>query len=331
MRKAYPGRFVHNLIENGRSDTDSGLLYPAWYRFLSMAMQYGIAIRNVCVRTEPTLEPLRKYRGDVWDRRQESRLAIGEPVQVTRLDGGWLYVISEATEGYVREEGIFVCTRRHYERYRETLVREFQVVIKSGKYKDGQYFRVGTVLPVFDKEPENACRGDAPVFVGQYLPFTDRQIRLQMERMLDIPYSWGDERLDGMDCSSTVRAFYACFGLFLPRNTEAQRSCGETLAAMNRATYENLEGLSPENKKERIAGLGMGAVLHMPGHVMLYAGERYGEPRIFHNVDTYTMDGTEYIVRKSVISKFLPKGDGTYLDYLTAAWKPDLEKSACIR
>ena len=42
VRKAYPGRFAHNLIENGRSDTDSGLLYPAWYRFFV----YGDAVRN---------------------------------------------------------------------------------------------------------------------------------------------------------------------------------------------------------------------------------------------------------------------------------------------
>ncbi|MBR6537525.1 MAG: SH3 domain-containing protein [Lachnospiraceae bacterium] len=270
------------------------------------------------------MEPLRKYRGDVWDRRQESRLNVGEPVTVKRMDGGWLYVTSEATEGYVREEGIFLCTRRHYERYLETLEKEYCVVIKSGRYRDGQYFRVGTVLPVLNQEPEYGCRGDAPAFVRNYLPFTERQIRLQTERMLDIPYSWGDERLDGMDCSSTLRAFYMCFGLSLPRNSDEQRSCGQTLFAMKQAAYEDLEGKSPQQKQELIAGLGVGAVLHMPGHVMLYMGERDGFPWIFHNVDTYTMDGTEYLVRKSIISRFLPKGEGTYLDYLTAAWRPIL-------
>lgn len=292
--------------------------------FLCDKMQYGIAIRNVCVRTEPTMEPLRKYEGDVWDRRQESRLNIGEAVQVKRLDGGWLYVISDATEGYVREEGIFVCTKRHYEKYRELLKRECRIVLKSGRYKDGQYFRVGTVLPVLDREPEEMCRSDAPVFVGNYLPFTERQIHLQMERMLGIPYSWGDERLDGLDCSSTVRAFYACFGLMLPRNSEEQRSFGEMLYAMKQAVYEELIGKTPAEKEDVIKKLGVGAVLHMPGHVMLYAGEKDGAMRIFHNCDTYTMDGTEYIVRKSIVSKFLPKGEGTYLDYLTAAWYPRL-------
>lgn len=250
---------------------------------------------------------------------------MGEPLQLNRLENGWCYVFSDSTEGYAKEEGIFICTRRHYEKYREAVQREYQVAIKAGRYKDGQYFRVGTVLPVFDKEMEYGCTKDAPTFVRQYLPFTERQMRLQMERMLEIPYSWGDERADGMDCSSTVRAFFACFGLSLPRNSEEQRGCGETLYAMNQALYEDLGGMSVDRKKEVIASMGVGAVLHMPGHVMLYAGEKDGAPWIFHNCDTYTMDGTEYIVRKSLISKFLPKGEGTYLDYLTAVWKPCLE------
>lgn len=271
------------------------------------------------------MEPLRNYKGDVWDRRQESRLNIGETVLAKRLDGGWLYVIADATEGYVKAEGIFLCTKRHYDRYKALLQREYRVVLKSGREKEGQYFRVGTVLPVLDRE-ERDDTGRGPVIVGSYLPFTERQIRLQMERMLDIPYSWGDERLDGLDCSSTVRAFYACFGLFLPRNSEAQRAYGEQSAANGTAEYINLEGKTSEEKKEILRAMGIGAVLHMPGHVMIYMGERDGVPQIFHNCDTYTENGEEHIVRKTVISGFFPKGEGTYLDYLTAAWKPCLDK-----
>lgn len=270
------------------------------------------------------MEPLRKYEGDVWDRRQESRLNVGEPVQVKRLDGKWLYVISDTTEGYVKQEGIFICTAHHYERYRRLLRREFQVVLKAGRYKDGQYFRVGTVLPVFgDEEKDSRERSnDAPVLIRGYLPFTERQIQLQMRRMLGIPYSWGDERNDGMDCSSTVRGFYACFGLFLPRNTEEQRIYGETLGAMNQAGYVELEGCTREKKLQVISSFGVGAVIHMPGHVMLYAGEKGGVPQIFHNCDTYTENGEIHIVRNCVISEFLPKDEGTYLDYVTAVWRP---------
>lgn len=323
------------------------------YRFCVMVMQYGIAIRNVCVRTEPTMEPLRKYEGDVWDRRQESRLTIGESVQLKRIENGWLYVISDSTEGYAAEEGIFICTRRRYEEYRERLDREYQVVLKAGRDKDGRYFRVGTVLPLFEGDGTGfGCLKDrtgrrsgsrrtmrykehndeTPIFLKGYLPFTERQIRLQMERMLGIPYSWGDERADGMDCSSTVRGFYACFGYALPRNSSEQRCSGEILAGMNQAIYKNLEGLPSEKKKEVIAGLGTGAVLHMPGHVMLYAGEKNGVPLIFHNCDVYTADGVEHVVRKCIISEFLPKGGGTYLDYLTAAWIPcGKEIKKCLR
>ncbi len=324
--QTYCNVLMRRIIENGRSDTGPDTCVRFGIVFLSMAIQYGIAIRNVCVRTEPTMEPLRKYKGDVWDRRQESRLTIGEPVLVKRLDRGWMYVSSDATEGYAKAEGVFVCTKRHYERYRTLLKREYQVVLKSGRDKEGQYFRVGTVLPVFGKETEYGSLDEGPVMVRKYLPFTERQMRLQMERMLGIPYSWGDERQDGLDCSSTVRAFYTCFGLALPRNSEAQRACGERLAAAGAADYRNLKGEQREEKEKILRTMGTGTVLLMPGHVMIYAGEQNGESLIFHNCDTYTENGEEHIVRKTVISGFYPKGEGTYLDYLTAAWKPYLER-----
>ena len=289
--------------------------------FLCNGMQYGIAMRNICVRTEPTTEPLRKYEGDVWDRRQESRVNVGELLRFEHMDNGWCYVTTDATEGFAEERGIFACTKRHYERYRRLLEREYQVVIKPGRYKDGQYFRVGTVLPVFGEEPESEERQGAPVFVKQYLPFTERQMRLQMERMLDIPYSWGDERADGMDCSSTVRAFYACFGFFLPRNASEQCKYGEYLATTGGAEYKDLNGVAREEKMKTIREMGMGTMLHMPGHVMLYVGEREGKPLIFHNCDVYNEGEKEVVVRKCVISEFFPKGTGIYLDYITAAWK----------
>ena len=273
------------------------------------------------MRTEPSMEPLRKYRGDVWDRRQESRLCVGERLRFERLENGWCYVTTGGTEGFAEEKGIFACTKRHYEKYGELLKREYQVVIKAGRYRDGQYFRVGTVLPVFCEEPETEERQDAPVLVKHYLPFTERQMRLQMERMLDIPYSWGDERADGMDCSSTVRAFYACFGIPLPRNASEQCRYGEYLATTGETEYKDLKGISGGEKLKVIRGMGIGTVLHMPGHVMLYAGEKDEKPLIFHNCDVYKEGEHEVVVRKCVISEFFPKGTGTYLDCITAAWK----------
>lgn len=315
----YPYLVLHSFIENGRHDIKPEVTSGVMSFF--MGMQYGIAIRNVCVRTEPTMEPLRRYEGDVWDRRQESRLNVGETVRLKRQMNDWYYIRSDVSEGYVKKDGIFLCSKRHYEKYRELLQREYQVVLKSGRYIDGQYFRVGTVLPVFDNEREIVYRKGGPVFVRQYLPFTERQLGLQMERMLEIPYSWGDERLDGMDCSSTVRAFFACFGIALPRNSEEQMEYGKYLSTIGAAEYKDLKDKTKEEKTEVLRGLGVGAVVHMPGHVMIYAGERDGIPFIFHNCDTYQSEDGEVVVRRCVISEFFPKEGKSYLDYVTAAWK----------
>lgn len=308
-------------------------------------MQYGIAIWNVCIRTEPVPEPLRKEKGDVWDRRQESRLNIGEAVQIKCFGQNWVYVISDTTSGYAKEEGFVLCSRAQYECYRLNCKREHRVVLRAGRNEYGQYLRVGTVLPLESaiaalgaevrEQMKSRVRKEyrrrlyeqweqmerLPVLVYGKLPFSERQILLQMERMLDIPYSWGDERVDGMDCSSTVRAFYTCFGLPLPRNSGEQKQYGERLAAAGMADFFDMQGMPAAKKRELLCRLSVGAVLHMSGHVMLYAGERDGAPLIFHNCDTYTVDGEERIIRKCVVTELLPKGEGTYLDYLTAAWE----------
>lgn len=314
----------------------SGGLQPDGIVFCD-GMQYGIAVKNVSVRTEPTMEPLRKDKDDVWDRRQESRLNIGEAVRVKRLGGNWLYVISDTTSGYALADGFTICTRAQYENRRTLLEREYRVVLKGGRDECGKYFRTGTILPVeetiyeigmcgkdrrYGREGIRGTVTGRPLIIPRSLPFSKRQLLLQMERMLGIPYSWGDERLDGMDCSSTVRAFYACFGVFLPRNSSEQKRYGEKLAVEGRAAFFPVERMDAGQKEEIFSSLGVGAILHMPGHVMLYAGKENGEHRIFHNCDTYTENGTEHIVRKCVISGFLPKMDGTYFDYLTAAWIP---------
>lgn len=317
----------------------SGRLQPDGIVFCD-DMQYGIAVRNVSVRTEPTMAPLRKDKDDVWDRRQESRLNVGEAVRIKRLGANWFYVISDTTSGYALADGFTICKRAQYENRRAMLKKEHRVVLKGGRDECGKYFRTGTILPpaeemleteMYGKERRHGREGmqgavtgrqAPPVIIHKSLPFSERQFLLQMERMVGIPYSWGDERVDGMDCSSTVRAFYACFGVFLPRNSSEQKSYGEKLAAEGKAAFFPVERMDAGQKEKIISDLGVGAILHMPGHVMLYAGKENEEHRIFHNCDTYTENGTEHIVRRCIISGFLPKMNGTYFDYLTAAWMP---------
>lgn len=311
-----------------------------------MLMQYAIAMRNVSIRTEPTPEPLRKRKGDVWDRRQESRLNICEAVRIKSVGRQWAYVLSDTSAGYALEEEFLFCSKGQYECYRMLCRKNCRVVLKAGRNELGQYLRTGAVLPeekaLEALEPSlgelmrerwqteyrsRCCNGrytwdTPPVLIQGYLPLSERQILLQMKRMLGIPYSWGDERVDGMDCSSTVRAFYACFGLHLPRNSGDQRRYGERLAETGMAEYTDLQGMDAASKKKVLQRMGAGTVLHMPGHVMLFAGEQDGISLIFHNCDTYTEENVEHVVRNCVMSEFLPKGEGTYLDYLTAAWKP---------
>ena len=97
-------------------------------------------------------------------------------------------MVSDFTEGYAKGKSIFACTRKQYEEYRKRLEKEYQVVIKAGRNKAGQYLRVGTVLPAPEKcRKKNGtedigkvgCAEEA-ILIRQYLPYTERQMKLQM-------------------------------------------------------------------------------------------------------------------------------------------------------
>ncbi len=130
------------------------------------------------------------------------------------------------------------------------------------------------------------------------LPATPWAIASLAEQFTGESYGWGGY-LGNRDCSAAMRDLLLPFGLWLPRNSRAQMETGGSVS---------LEGLSPEEKKERIKtqGIPFVTLLGMPGHVMLYAGVRRGEPLALHNIwgirtEINRKEG-RYVIGKCVIS-----------------------------
>lgn len=90
------------------------------------------------------------------------------------------------------------------------------------------------------------------------------------------PYGWGGlYRL--RDCSSTLSDLFANFGFWVPRNSLQQTQIGEKI---------DLTGKTPREKIKiiRDQGVPFFTIVHFPGHVALYVGERKGEPYIFQEM-----------------------------------------------
>lgn len=154
--------------------------------------------------------------------------------------------------------------------------------------------------------------------VEGYMPYTRANILRQAFKMQGDRYCWGG-MLNGRDCSSLVMELYRCFGFRLSRNSEAQEiSTGKTMSFINHNRAER------ENLMNQIMP---GAVLHFPGHEMLYLGEKGGRYYVISALGSYarykTGDSEKESVRvRSVVINDLSlmRGNGNqWLDELTTA------------
>ncbi|WXG60402.1 NlpC/P60 family protein [Campylobacter concisus] len=78
------------------------------------------------------------------------------------------------------------------------------------------------------------------------------------------------------DCSLFTKDLLASFGVWLPRNSRAQANIGEKI---------NLKGLSNAAKSKEIKEKGVPylTLVHLPGHIMLYAGYKGDDIYVVHD------------------------------------------------
>lgn len=267
-----------------------------------IALQFAVAVCNTDIRSAPTKAVATDERGD-FDYFQESMLDIGEPLAVyyTTQNGQWSFAVTPFCSGWIWTEDIAFCSRDEITAYYE---REDIVVCLQNTELAGRQVRIGTAFVRGDVEsgengngtvlliPQRSgdgmlyyevYRAEESLFENEilhigYLPYNEENMERQLNRMLGLHYGWGDRDGD-MDCSSTAQALYRCFGIRIARNTSWQRQMP--------GTHYDIGGLSRGEKIEILAGLPVGALIYMDGHVMMYAGTEAGVPMIIHNVTRY--------------------------------------------
>ncbi|HYH01527.1 MAG TPA: NlpC/P60 family protein, partial [Bacillota bacterium] len=163
---------------------------------------------------------------------------------------------------------------------------------------------------------------DAAVSRG-YLPYTRANILKQAFKLYGQPYDWGGLH-DSVDCSGFIMDIYRCFGLAMPRNSGQQAALpGPEL---------RLESLSTDQRMNQLQQLAPGALLNLPGHVMMYLGETAGSPYIIHALSSYGLPeptGSQlqkiYHLQVSVTDLMLQRANGqTFLEALTSAKQLEL-------
>jgi cell wall-associated NlpC family hydrolase len=286
---------------------------------------HAIMLHNAQMRNLPTHKPFFKKttlpgEGYPFDYLQTSRIHIAEPLMISHYsnDGAWAFVESSFASGWLPIDTFVTLDAKE----RNTLLQASKIAITvdntplyhpTGRFL--AYAKIGTLFPILSEDAktfhlymytQDASFEAKPLFfslpktVAQKapIPFSKENITPIAASLLGEKYGWGGY-LDNRDCSAMTRDFLAPFGVWIPRNSAAQKSFGN---------YLSLKELTNEEKETMILkhGIAFLSLIYLKGHIMLYAGEFEGKPMVVHNTwGVRTMEeGAEgrNVIGKSIVS-----------------------------
>ncbi len=267
-------------------------------------VEFGLALGAADVRRFPTADVATAAPLDLaFDELQETTLDTGWPVAAvaTSRSGRWRFCLTPHYWGWLRGDAVAWGPRADVTAYgsagdRVAIIAPRALVGVRGV--GGVTPQMGTTLPLAE-ETETVYRVRVPVrgedgslvlgggwiakaessAVRGALPPTLRTVFEQAFKLLGEPYAWGGSRLGifGRDCSRFIRDAYATTGILLPRNGNQQTRVCRVVA----------EFTADMDDVARVACLvetvPPGAILGMPGHVMLYLGAHEGIPYVIHD------------------------------------------------
>lgn len=284
----------------------------------------GLAVQRTDVRTFPTAKVATQAPFDfAFDRFQETTIDVGWPVAVLAdsRDERWFFCLTPHYWGWVRryhvgfgppnvvvalaEPDPFVVVTASRAlvamSHASSVTPQMGTRLKLIGQGDDAY---AVYVPVWSEHAliypytGTASKASGDLHIG-YRPLTLRTLFEQAFILLGEPYAWGGSRLGifGRDCSRLVRDVYATAGVSLPRNGSQQ---GEVCSAQAVFTPEMD---ADERRALLVEAASPGALLVLPGHIMLYLGHVDGRPYAIHDSGTPPYTG--------VIVSDLSLGEGT--------------------
>ncbi len=288
-------------------------------------LKFAITIKNAQIRNLPTHKPFfRKTNlpgeGYPFDYMQNSRIHVNTPLFISHFstDGSWAFVQSPFSTGWLPSESLVLLNptqRYEFRNAKKIAIIKENVPIYSKAQKYITHAELGAIFP-YVKEDDvfyysymyantledfgkkisvRIVKSDAGIMP---LVFNAKNISQVSTQLLGEKYGWGGY-LANRDCSAMTKDFFAPFGMWLPRNSAAQKNAG---------TYISLKGLGDKEKEQMILenAIPFLSLIYLKGHIMLYIGEYKGKAMVMHNIwgiRTQT-NGKEsrYIIGKAIIS-----------------------------
>jgi cell wall-associated NlpC family hydrolase len=277
----------------------------------------AISIRHTNLRAFPTdtpayRDPWKSTEGFPFDYNQNSELHLNVPLYISHysLDHKWVFVHAGHAFGWVRYGDIALVSTAFIKRFKRG---HYAISTKDNLFlyrdkKKGSIIKLGTLFPLSKnskllylaeknrqhyavlkalKKPADALVAPKPI------AFTPGNVAYISQQFRGEPYGWGG-KLFTRDCSATTRDFFACFGIYLDRNSAKQAKAGKSISIKQiKDKTEKKAAIIKYAKPFR-------SLLYVPGHIGLYLGQYKGEPIIMHtywgirlkNWDKYTLSQT---------------------------------------
>ncbi|TKX31165.1 SH3 domain-containing C40 family peptidase [Campylobacter aviculae] len=256
--------------------------------------QKALVIQNTLLKNFPTQKailknPFQENEGFPFDYANDGILNIGTPVLISHYtkDKRYAFVVSETGFGFVESKDLEIFSNPRAKIYEKldfiTPLKEKQAVFSENNH----FFfetRIGAIYPYYKQDKKyfygkigskkyKILKKDATKFP---LKLNDTNLKNQLNQMLGLPYGWGGYNLE-RDCSLFTRDVFSAFGLYLPRNSSAQK---------NAFHHFDISMLNNNQKKDFLDRFGKAYItlLYIPGHIMLYAGKVENNNIVIHNI-----------------------------------------------
>ncbi len=288
---SYSQADIQKLIENSNLDG-----YPA-------INQPGVVVNFADVRIFPTLlpsynDPALAGEGYPFDNWIASLIAPGTPVRILQQskDKIWYLIKTSSYYGWVFTHDVaFVndAFMQEWKKHPFLVARQDNVPLQTNTGLTISSMRKGVIYPSPEQsqdknqvliptiDPDGYAKTMAvfadPALTALFpLNPTAEHIADFANTFIGSPYGWGGlYRL--RDCSSTQSDLFAGFGFWLPRNSLEQAQVGEKIDLTGKSSAEKIRIIHNQ-------GAPFFTIVHFPGHVALYVGEKKGIPYLFQEM-----------------------------------------------
>jgi len=284
-------RFFQEILENSN------------FSAFTTLNKRAITLKAMNIRAFPTDKPLfmnpnKAGEGYPFDYLQNSLIAANKPLLVSHYtkDKEWVFIRSSFTFGWVKARDIVFISQSKSDFYKKAK-KIFFIKEGIGIYdQEGNFLfdsRIGMSLPKISESQNEYTALTITNFKNTQayyiyskvnkniahqgiLEFNKENIIKIFNEVSRVKYGWGGIYKD-RDCSSTLRDFFAPFGVWLPRNSYKQSKIGKIIS---------FKGLSDAQKLELIKekAIPFETLLYKRGHILLYVGVKNNKVIVFHNV-----------------------------------------------